>query len=211
MTKPSLGILIVEADQTLAEELGAALLSQGHQVSAVVAEAQAALQMRAKVDPDLAVLGAAVDASGPQLAQELNRQAPLPVVLLLDPDQPQPDSVACKDLVHCWLPRPVDPIALGAVVQATYQSFERIGSLQREVEVLGRALDDRKIMERAKGMLMEAHGMDADQATEAIERLAGEQGIDFAQAARAVVEAHAADSQAHGAKFRPGGREYRPG
>lgn len=171
--------------------------SQGHRILGTAGDRAAALDMLDRLSPDLAVLGCHLpDASGPQLARDLCLRRPLPVVLLSTNDQPPPELAHELQVIHCWLPWPVDPHTLGAGVLAVHQSFARVQSMQREISDLGQALEVRKVTERAKGLLMESRGISEDQAQAILRQRAENQGVSLARAARQVVEANVTDAEA---------------
>ena len=75
-----------------------------------------------------------------------------------------------------------------AGLAAAHQGFERVDQLQREISELSLALEERKLVERAKGLLMERFGLIEETARAKLRDRALTDGSSLAEAARAVVK-----------------------
>jgi len=212
VSSASLGIVLVEGDGAAADFLAQALESQGHRVLGVADNAAAALDMLQRLNPELAVLGRHLpDTTAPALAQRLYRQRPLPVVLISGDEQAPPELDPASQVIHCWLPWPVDPFTLAAGVLAVNQSFARIQALQGEIDDLKQVLHTRKLTERAKGLLMEAQGLSRDQAQTILQQRADAKGVSLAEAAGQVIESLGNAEDGGRREIRRGGKGSRPG
>ena len=66
--------------------------------------------------------------------------------------------------------------------------FEETQALRRELDEVSQKLSDRKLVDKAKGVLMQARGLDEDAAYHAIRKLAMERGQPMARIARDIID-----------------------
>jgi response regulator NasT len=99
--------------------------------------------------PDLIV----TDCQGVPAAQEAWGESPAPVVMVT----PRPEAAApwvSSDCVFGCLVKPIDEAELAAAVALAARLFARLKALCEEADGLRRALEERKLVERAKGSVM---------------------------------------------------------
>lgn len=82
----------------------------------------------------------------------------------------------------------VQPERLPAILQVALARFEFIRSLRAELGLVRQQLNERKLVERAKGLLMKARRLDEEQAYHTLRRLAMERNRRLADVARSVIE-----------------------
>ncbi len=86
-----------------------------------------------------------------------------------------------------FLVKPVDAATLRATMEVAVSRLREILALQREVETVRRALQDRKIIERAKGVLMEIEGISEGEAYTRIRQKSMNTQRPMAEICRAVI------------------------
>ncbi len=69
------------------------------------------------------------------------------------------------------------------------QRFKQFQSLRRDADTLRQALDDRKFIERAKGILMTRAMLDEPTAFRRLQKLAGEKNLKLVELARQIIVA----------------------
>ena len=74
------------------------------------------------------------------------------------------------------------------MVEVARARFEDTLAMRRELDELSKKLSDRKLVEKAKGVLMRARGLDEDGAYHAIRKLAMERGQTMAKVSADVIE-----------------------
>jgi response regulator NasT len=74
------------------------------------------------------------------------------------------------------------------IVEVARARFEDTQALRRELDEISQKLSDRKLVDKAKGMLMKARGLDEDAAYHAMRKLAMERGQTMAKVARDVID-----------------------
>lgn len=141
------------SDDTLAELVDA--VSRRHSV-AFQAGTVASLMQSAKSDrPQLLVAGVTFpDGDGIDTAIELGKTDPMPSVIVTARRSLELVEKAMRDHVMAYLIEPVDPLELEAAVTVAWSRFQQLTELAGEVDDLKAALESRKLVERAKGVLM---------------------------------------------------------
>jgi response regulator NasT len=83
----------------------------------------------------------------------------------------------------------LDPTRVKSIVDVACARFEEYQRLRDELAATRLKLSERKLVERAKGLLMKSRGLDEDGAYAALRKLAMDRGKPLADIARQVVEA----------------------
>ncbi|MFH1060348.1 MAG: ANTAR domain-containing protein [Pseudomonadota bacterium] len=187
MPEPDLAVLVVAADPLRGRALGQALRGQGLGLAGVAATAAAALA--AGLAPDLVLLDLPrPGAADLETLRALGRPG-WPLVLLCgQADQAFMVQAQAAGAQAC-LVGPQEPDALAAALDLAHQSHQREQRLVREVEALRDGLRQRKLLERAKGILMRQMGIGYAAAEARLAEQAARQRLTPQQAAAAVVEA----------------------
>ena len=82
----------------------------------------------------------------------------------------------------------LDPKRVKPVVEVARARFEDTQALRRELDEVSKKLSDRKLVDKAKGVLMKARGLDEDAAYHAMRKLAMERGQTMASVARDIID-----------------------
>ena len=110
--------------------------------------------------PDLVICGVTFpDGDGLDTVIELGRTRPMPAVVVTSRRSIELVEKAMRDHVMAYLFEPVTKEDLEAAIVVAWSRFQELRELEEEVADLRLALDHRKIIERAKGMLMADEGL----------------------------------------------------
>lgn len=146
--------------------------------------------LAARLRPELIVL----DVSAPSTMlfdklQQLDREQPVPVVMFTD----EADSgVIRRALIAGVSAYIVDGLyvkRLRAVLNVALARFEEMQALRSELATTRRSLNDRKHIDRAKGILMQRRGISEDAAYHSLRKLAMERNQKMAEVAASVISA----------------------
>jgi AmiR/NasT family two-component response regulator len=183
-------VLIAEDDPVVALGLSERLRSLGHDPigpvsdgEQAVAEAKASLPDLYLFDiemPTLDGLSAAV-----QLASDGFRR---PVVIVTGVDDPSLVDRSIASGVSAYLTKPIDTRELDAAIKLAAARHAEFEALEAEVGKVQQALEDRKLVERAKGLLMSALQLSEQDAFRRLQITAREQNLRLAEVARRIVE-----------------------
>jgi AmiR/NasT family two-component response regulator len=149
-------ILLVDADSEHRTQIARTLAEAGIQVAAEAASPEEAMRIAATQAPDVAILTAALgNGGGTHLADRLSGEHGVPVVLVTPVAELATLTLAAQSGVMGLLVEPVTPGALRAALEVAVCRHQEILTLRREAEALRRTIEARKVIEQAKGLLME--------------------------------------------------------
>ena len=156
----SLRVLIAD-DETLHNlALTSQLETLGHEVIATATNGREAVELARQTQPDIAFLDIRMpQMSGPEAAHEISQQHPIPMIILSAYSDSRTVEEAIKAPVFHYLVKPVDPDDLGPAIAVARARFDEWLDARRQRDMLELKLEERKIVERAKGLLMESRGL----------------------------------------------------
>ncbi|MCE9571482.1 MAG: ANTAR domain-containing protein [Rhodocyclales bacterium] len=184
-----LRILIIDESRARAGELCAGLAMAGHQVAAVLPSALDLTAQIESIKPDVIL----IETESPsrdtlENLAVMNRDMPRPVILLTQESDTEVMRAAFKAGVSAYIVDNLDLARLKPIVDVAIARFEEHQALKRELAVATRKLSERKIVEKAKGILMKTRGLDEDQAYAALRKLAMERAQPIGKIAGDLVE-----------------------
>lgn len=183
-------ILVAEDDPIIALGIACRLEQLGHVVVGPFARRADVLAAARDDDPELLLLDVDLeDADGLELAAELSAAGPRwPIVVLTGLDAPELVDRSISSGVDAFLTKPVDDRQLDAALRLAAARHAELIALQGEVSGARRALEDRKIVDQAKGILIRALGIDEPTAFARIQRTARDRNVRLVEVARSIVE-----------------------
>ena len=148
-------ILIADDESIIRMGLKAMLVGMGHEVLTAV-NGREALEMARRHQPDLAVLDIKMPfTNGLQVAETLSRTNPLPILMLTAFSEQDLIEEASSLPIHGYLIKPIEPEELSAAIAVARKRFADNQVLTQKALQLEETLESRKIIDRAKGKLME--------------------------------------------------------
>lgn len=181
-------ILIADDEPIIRMGLKAMLQEMGHAVTAA-SNGREALRLIRRRSFDLAILDIKMPyTDGLQAAKTLARTAPLPIVLLTAFSEKDLVEKASDLPIHGYLVKPVQPGQLSAAIAVAHKRFAEAQASRTQNEELAQKLEERKLIDRAKGRLM-AGGLDEEEAYRAIQRRARQSGRSMQEVAQAILNA----------------------
>lgn len=117
----------------------------------------------------------------------LNRDEPRPVVMFVDRSDPDSITAAMEAGVAAYVIEGLQPGRVRAVIDVAVARFQAHQALRAELDEMRSALSERKLVERAKGVLMQSRRMSEDEAYRTLRRLAMDQGKRLADVAESVI------------------------
>jgi len=155
-----LKVLAVEDEGLVAAALTALLGNLGHQVVGLAKDGQEAVECAATLDPDLIIMDIRIPImDGIETARTILGQKPIPIVLLTAYADENLARRAGEAGIMAYLVKPADKKQLGSTIEVALARFEELRTLRQEVHDLNEALETRKVVEQAKGILMKRLGL----------------------------------------------------
>jgi response regulator NasT len=184
-----LRVLVIDEAEGRAGEICAGLALAGYQVAALL---PSALDLAAKVEaikPDVILIQ--TDSPSRDTLEHLavsNEELPRPVVMFASKGDGSVVRRAMKAGVSAYVVDGLSSKRLKPVIDVAIARFEEYRELRRERDEATQKLADRKVIDRAKGVLMKARSFDEDAAYNALRKLAMDRGVSLTKVAQQVIE-----------------------
>jgi len=183
-------VLVAEDDPVVALGLAERLRSLGHEPIGPACNGEQAIEMAKASLPDLYLFDIEmpeVDGleAATQLAEDGLRR---PVVVVTGVEDPGLIERSIASGVSAYLMKPLDSRELDAAIQLAAARHAEYQALEAEVDRAQQALEDRKLVERAKGLLMSALDLSEQDAFRRLQLTARERNLRLADVAARIVE-----------------------
>lgn len=185
---PSLRVLIADDESIRLLSLGGQLAGLGHQVVAEATRGDEAVLLAEKHRPDLAILDIKMPVmDGIEAAERITAARPIPIILLTAYNETQLVERATRANISAYLMKPVAEEDLHPAIALALARFREFESLRREVADLRDALEARKVVEKAKGILMRRLDLSEEDAFKRLQRQSQDTNRRLAEVAEAIV------------------------
>jgi len=183
-------VLVAEDDPIIALAFTDRLRSLGHEPLGPASDGEEAVALARADAPDLYLFDIEMPsldglAAAAQLAEEGLRR---PVVVVTGVEDPSLIERSIASGVSAYLTKPVDTLQLQAALELAAARHAEYCELEGEVERAQQALEDRKMVERAKGLLMTALDLSEADAFRRLQLTARERNLRLADVAARIVE-----------------------
>lgn len=119
---------------------------------------------------------------------EINQLHPLPIVIFVEYDSPNVIQSAIKAGVSAYVVHETLPQRVKSVITIAYERFKEMQLLRNELDRTKTQLESRKLIERAKGLLMEQKHISENKAFQTLRKMAMDQGSPIAQVAKNIID-----------------------
>jgi response regulator NasT len=187
MTKP-LRIAVADDELDMREYLQRFLPRLGHEVVAAVDNGRRLVEACHDLAPDLVITDIKMpELDGIEAATSIFRHRPTPVILVSAFHDHELIARAEQDHVMAYLVKPVKLADLETAIAISMRRYEQFQSLRREAIDLRQALEDRKIIERAKGLLMKKLKLDEHDAFRRLQKISNERNLKLVDVANTLL------------------------
>ena len=189
----NLRIAVADDEIDMREYFQTILPCLGHTVVAVAATGSELIEKCRETRPDLVITDIKMpDLDGIDAARQICKDSPVPVILVSAYHDQELVERAGQDHVLAFLVKPIKQVDLEPAIAIATRRFEQFQALRREAADLRQALEDRKLIERAKGLLMKRAGLDEHEAFRRLQRLASERNRKLVEIASMILTAEEA-------------------
>lgn len=181
-------IVLVDSDDAFRKNIKSMLVKLGYWVVGETGDGLSALKMVRTRQPDLLIIEIGLSGmDGLEVAKILHEDKLAPVVVIA-PKYTQSILEKAKEArVSALLIKPVDEITLTSAVELAMANYQEVINLENKVKELKEAIETRKIIERAKGILMESMGLSEGEAFKRMQKQSMNKRISMRQVAEAVI------------------------
>jgi response regulator NasT len=183
-------VLIAEDDPLIALGLAERLRSLGHDPIGPACDGAEAIELAKANLPDLYLFDIEMpNVDGLEAARQLAGDGfRRPVVVVTGVDDPSLIERSIASGVSAYLTKPIDSRELDAAIGLAAARHAEFEALEAEVDRAQQALEDRKVVERAKGLLMTALNLNEQDAFRRLQLTARERNLRLADVASRIVE-----------------------
>ena len=183
-------VLLAEDDAESRTLLLDLLATLGHVVVGEAATGAEAVERAKAVGPDVVLLDVHMPGgSGIEAAERIAEALPGTAVVLFSGDQTLTlsDREVAATTAIAFLPKPVPPRVLDSTLRLAARRARELVSAREDAHEARRALESRKLIERAKGILMRRTGTSEQEAYRIMQRSSQDRSVPMVDIARAVI------------------------
>ncbi len=184
-----LKVLVIDESRNRAADVCAGLALAGYQVAAVLASAHDLAEQVAALKPDVILID--TDAPSRDTLEHLaamEQATPRPVVVFARDGGGETIREAIRAGVSAYVVDGLEAARLKTIIEVAVVRFQEHQILKIELAAATRKLSDRKLVDKAKGILMKTRGLDEDQAYKALRKLAMDKSQPLARVAGDLVD-----------------------
>ena len=186
-------IVIVDDESIIRIDLREMLSNLGYLVIGEVGDGRSAVNLARELRPDLVIMDIKMPGmDGIDAAKILTEEKIAPVLLLTAYSQKELVSRARQAGVVGYLVKPFRESDLSPAIEVALARFAEFRALESEVGDLQEALETRKFVERAKGILMDTQGLTEADAFRKIQKMSMNTRKPMKEGAEAIILAHEA-------------------
>jgi len=186
-------IIIADDESIVRTDLKEMLTNLDYLVVGDVGDGESAVNLARELKPDVVLMDVKMPKmDGIEAAKILTEEKIAPVVLLTAFGQKDLVERAKEAGVVGYLVKPFRETDLLPAIEVALSRFEEFKQVQEEVTDLQDALETRKQVERAKGILMDAQGIEENEAFRKIQKMSMNTRKPMKEVAEAIILAHEA-------------------
>ncbi len=189
----SLRVVVADDEPQMVKFLAETLKRLGHKVVGKAAGGQQLIESVLELKPDLLITDIKMpEMDGIEAVRQICQTHPIPVVLVSAYHDSDLIQRAMSGHVMAYLVKPIKQADLETTIAVAIRRFKEFTALQQQTTDLRQALEDRKTIERAKGVLMKRAGFDEPDAFRRLQQLASEKNLKLVRVAEMIVTAEEA-------------------
>ena len=184
-----LRIIIADNESIIRMDLKELLQEAGHEVIAEASDGIKAVELTRKFHPDLVIMDIKMpEMDGIAAAKIISNEKIAPVLLLTAYSQKEIVEKAKDSGVLAYLVKPVKEANLFPAMEIALSRFREFADLEKELEDIKTSLETRKILDRAKGILMDSLHLSESEAFRRIQQYSMSKRKSIREVAESIVE-----------------------
>lgn len=188
MSDKRLRVAVADDDRDTREYLQEVLPRLGYEVVAGAGTGRALAEQVRATRPDLVITDIKMpEMDGIEAAQLISREAAIPIILLSAHHDDDLVNRASAGNVMSYLVKPIGEANLKTAIPLALARFRHMQALTDEAASLRQALEDRKVIEKAKGILMKRLRIDEQDAFRRMRMLASSQNRKLIEVCRQII------------------------
>lgn len=181
-------VVIACKKTTTIKQIKSMMNKAGYLVIGEATDGQRALQLIRTTQPDLVLVDLTLPSlSGGELAQNIEDAGLAPVLVLVSPTERSIAREAIHSKIYSYALFPIDEGGLLAAIDSAMANFRRIGQMAQEISKLRDQLESRKVVEKAKGLLMKQFNLKEEEAFRKMQKQSMDKRTSMAAIAKAII------------------------
>lgn len=182
-------VLICDDEPLIRMSLKAMLMDLGFEDVLECGDGKSAVEMAMASFPDMAVLDVAMPImDGITAAKEIKKKLKIPIMLLTNCFDAQTAKRAAESGIAAFLTKPLREQDLIPAIEIALAHTEQVEDLKEKIEDLKETIENRKVIEKAKGTLMEKQRLSEADAYRAMQKLAMDKRKSLRQVADGILK-----------------------
>ena len=189
-------VIIADDESVIRMDLREMLTNLGYLVVGDVGDGRSAVNLARELRPDIVIMDIKMpDMDGIEAAQVLTEERIAPVLLLSAYSQQELVQRAQKAGVTGYIVKPFQESDLAPAIEMALARFSEFRALEKELGDLNEALETRKLVDRAKGILMDSQSLNETEAFRKIQKMSMNNRKPMKAVAEAIILAHQVSEQ----------------
>lgn len=185
----NISVLLLEEETTSRSMLKKALLDFNYHVTKHISFTDNIIDQIELCQPDVLVLSTeSLTSKTLKDLAEINQILPLPIVIFSENDSPKVIASAIKAGVSAFVVHEVLPQRLKSIISVANERFKAVQRLRNELTQAKTQLESRKLIERAKGLIMQQKQISENEAYKTLRTMAMNQGTSLAIVAKNIID-----------------------
>ncbi|MDS4029107.1 MAG: ANTAR domain-containing protein [Candidatus Contendobacter sp.] len=181
-------VMLIDAHSGRSAILEQALSDAGYRITVRTAGTRKLLQQVRETKPDVILIDIDLpDRDTLEQLREIGQDQPRPIVMFAERSDPETTAAALRAGVSAYVVDDLNPRRLQPIMDVAIARFREYQALRRELEETRSRLAERKVVEKAKGLLMAQRSLNEEEAYQTLRKLAMDRNQRIGEVARTVV------------------------
>ncbi|WP_072470123.1 ANTAR domain-containing response regulator [Urinicoccus massiliensis] len=183
-------VVVAEDELITRMDLAEILKGAGYKVVGMAKDGLDAIEICRREKPNLAIMDVKMPVmDGLEAIKIIQKEKIAGCIVLLTAFSDNEYIEKARDLgVMTYMVKPFDESTLIPAIKVALAKQREMDKIQDELEVISKKLDDRKFVERAKGILMKKHHFSEDQAYKTLRKLAMDKRMSISEISRLLID-----------------------
>lgn len=190
MEKQKLNIMLIDELPERSMAMEKLLNDLGHQIVARASTGDDLNEMVSRFLPDIIIIDMeSPDRDTLEQMQSISDDRPRPVVMFTNDDDSQTIKKAVKAGVTAYIVDGLQPKRVMPIMETAIARFNEFQAVKKELDKTRNTLEERKLIERAKGIVMKQSDYDEEAAYKAMQKIAMSRNMKLVELARSIIAA----------------------
>ncbi|MCM3402611.1 ANTAR domain-containing response regulator [Cytobacillus oceanisediminis] len=181
-------IMVVEDESIVRMDLSLMLQDAGHDVVAEAGDGERAVELALSLKPDLILMDIKMpNLNGLKASEIISNKINTPILILTAYSQREYIDKAKQANILGYLVKPVNEASLIPAVEIALRQAENANAFREQVESMNQKLNERKIVEKAKGILMQKFNMHEEDAFKKMRKISMNKQVTLENVAKRII------------------------